>query len=204
MTFVLVGGFVALDLILSSFHSSSQLLLLVIEFVFESQEVFIERDTVTEKRFIATSLILLIDFLVLEHFDLGLHGSDLLVEVQDDIIMDHICLSILLLPASKLSDLVSGLLQVGMTLKFLVDEAGSSLIDVVVSGSILDICGASCLLSSSSSYSAYSKKENKNGEPNLFEQIVLRIYEKYLAAIFLLICAFVCSLWALVEFKFKF
>ena len=191
MTFVLVGGFVALDLILSSFHSSSQLLLLVIEFVFESQEVFIERDTVTEKRFIATSLILLVDFLVLEHFDLGLHGSDLLVEVQDDIIMDHICLSILLLPASKLSDLVSGLLQVGMTLKFLVDEAGSSLIDVVVSGSILDIGGASCLLSSSSSYSAYSNKVNKNGEPNLFEQIVLRIYEKYLAAIFLLICAFV-------------
>ena len=62
--------FLQLDLFL-------ELSLLVVEFILQSQEMFVKRNTVTEERFIAACLVLLIDFLVLEQLDFSLHDGDL-------------------------------------------------------------------------------------------------------------------------------
>ena len=51
--------------------------MLIIELVLKSQEVLIKRDSIAEKRFIAACLVLLVDLLVLEQLDFGLHDCDL-------------------------------------------------------------------------------------------------------------------------------
>ena len=95
--------------------------------------MLVKRDAVAQKRFIPTSLVLLIDLAILEELDLVLHSGDLLVKVQDDVFVDGVSLPILLTALSKGLDLVSGLLQLGVTLEFLVDDrACVSLIDIVV------------------------------------------------------------------------
>ena len=88
--FVFVRGLIILNLILHSSDTLLHLLLLVVEFIFQSQEVLIERDAITEQGFVPTSLILLIDFLLLQQLDLGFHSSDLLVQIQNDVVVDHI------------------------------------------------------------------------------------------------------------------
>ena len=57
--------------------------LFVVEFIFQSEEVFVERDTVSEKRFIARSLVLLVDFSVFKQLYFGFHSCDLLLKVVD-------------------------------------------------------------------------------------------------------------------------
>ena len=74
-----------------------EFLLLVVELVLKRQEMLIEWDSISEKRFIATSLVLLVHFLILQELDLGLHGGDLLMEVEDDVVVDHVGLASLLL-----------------------------------------------------------------------------------------------------------
>ena len=140
MALVLVGGLVTLDLSLSIPHFLLELLLLVVEFVLKGKEMLIKRDSVTEKRFIATGLILLVHLAVLEEFDLLLHGGDLLVQIQDDIVMDSISLTISLLSSGKLTDFVRSLLQFGVTFEFLIDDRASvALVNIVIGGGKLDV-----------------------------------------------------------------
>ena len=164
MTLVLVRGLIALDLLLSVPNTALQLLLLVIELVFERKEVLIERDTVSQERLIAIGLVLLIDLLVLQQLDLGLHGGDLLVEVQDDVVMDGIGLSAPLPLVSRLFDFLCRLLKVRVTLEFLVDDGASCTgIDIEVPTCKLDIACSSTAACSRSSYSAYSVKQIVTG-----------------------------------------
>ena len=144
VTFVLIRGLIACDLLLSVPHTAIQLLLLVIELVFERQEVLIEGDTVAQERLIAIGLVLLVDLLVLQQLDLGLHGGDLLVEVQDDVVMDGIGFSASLPLMSRLFDFVCRLLKVRVTLEFLVDDwASRTCINIEVPTCKLDIACSS-------------------------------------------------------------
>ena len=154
---VFVRGLVALDLAHRVLNLSLELLLFVVEFVFQGQEVLIERDAITEKRFVAASLVLLVDFAVLEQLDLGLHRGDLLVQVEDDVVVDDVGLTAALLSVGQLLNFVRRLLQVRVTLELPVDDrSGGSLVDIVIVSSILDVaCGAGAG-ASSRSYSAYS------------------------------------------------
>ena len=155
VTLVLIRGLIACDLLLSVPHTAIQLLLLVIELVFERQEVLIEGNAVSQERLIAVGLVLLVDLLVLQQLDLGLHGGDLLVEVQDDVVMDGIGFSAPLPLVSRLFDLLCRLLEVRVTLEFLIDDRASRTgIDIEVPTCKLDIaCG--CAATCSRSYSAY-------------------------------------------------
>ena len=60
-----------------------KLSLFVVVLVFESQEVLIERDTISKQRFIAGRLIFLVNLPILELLDLQLHSRDLLLQVVD-------------------------------------------------------------------------------------------------------------------------
>lgn len=125
MALILVRSFVALNLRLGILDFSLELLLLVVEFVLEGQKVLIQGDAVTQKRFIATRLVFLVDLAVLEELDLVLHRGDLLVQVQDDVFVDGIRLPIFFLALGQRLDLVGGLLQLGVTFEFLVDDRPS-------------------------------------------------------------------------------
>lgn len=59
--------------------------------------MLIERDSVAEERFIATGLVLLVNLLVLQQLDLGLHDGDLTLKVVDDFLFkfDRLCLVVL-------------------------------------------------------------------------------------------------------------
>ena len=164
VTLVLIRGLIALNLLLSVPHTAIQLLLLVIELVFERQEVLIEGDTVSQERLIAIGLVLLVDLLVLQQLDLCFHSGDLLVEVQDDVVMDGIRFSASLPLVSRLFDFFCRLLKVRVTFEFLVDDRASCpCIDIEVSASKFDIaCGCSTACSRSS-YSAYNVVEKITG-----------------------------------------
>lgn len=125
MALVLIRCFVALDLGLRIPDFRLKLLLLVVKFVLEGQEVLIQRDAVTQKRFIATRLVFLVDLAVFEELDLVLHRGDLLVQVQDDVFVDCTRLPIVLLALGQRLNLVGGLLQLGVTLEFFVDDRPS-------------------------------------------------------------------------------
>ena len=148
---VIIGGLVTLNLILGILNTRLELLLLVVELVLESQEMLIQRNSISQKRFIAASLILLVHFLVLQQLDGGLHRRDLLVQVEDDLIMDGTLLSVHLFPSSHLLNFVSSRCQVGVTLVLIVnDGACSSLINIIVSRCKLGIacCGTTTVATS--------------------------------------------------------
>jgi len=71
----------ALHLILSRSKLLFKSILFVVEFILQSQEVFVERDTVSEERFIAGSLVLLVDFSVFKELYFCFHGCDLFLKV---------------------------------------------------------------------------------------------------------------------------
>ena len=71
----------ALHLILSGSKLLFKSVLFIVEFILQSKEVFVERDTVSEERFIAGSLVLLVDFSVLKQLYFCFHGCDLLLKV---------------------------------------------------------------------------------------------------------------------------
>ena len=68
---------ILLDLVLLQLDLLLEVALLVIELILKSQEVLVERNSVAEKRFIAACLVLLVNLLVLEQLDFGLHDGDL-------------------------------------------------------------------------------------------------------------------------------
>ena len=104
--------------------------------------MLVEWNAVAQERFIATGLVLLIDLLIFEQLDLALHRGDLLVQVQDDVLMDGVLLRVFLVPARRLFYLVSGLLQVRVTLKLLVnDGACGSRVDIEVGRAEFDVSG---------------------------------------------------------------
>ena len=107
--------------------------------------MFIQRNTVAEKRFIATSLVLLVDLLVFEELDGGLHGGDLLVQVKNDVLMDGSFLTVHLPTGRQLFDFVSSLGKVRVTFEFPVnDGARGTLINIVVGRGKLNVaCGGS-------------------------------------------------------------
>jgi len=66
MAFIFVRSFISFNLILSILYARLELFLLVIKLVLQGQKMFIKRNAIAQKRFIATRLILLVDFLVFE------------------------------------------------------------------------------------------------------------------------------------------
>ena len=123
--------------------------------------MLIEGDTVSQERLIAIGLVLLVDLLVLKQLDLGLHGGDLLVEIQYDVVMDGIRFSASLPLVRRLFDFLCRLLKVRVALELLVDDGASrTRIDIEVSACKLDIASG-CTAACSRSYSAYNVTEEK-------------------------------------------
>jgi len=145
VSLVLIRSLVALNLVFSILNACLKFLLLIVELIFECQEMLIQRNTITEKRFIATCLVFLVHLLVFEKLDRCLHGGDLLVQVKDDIIVDFSLLTNHLPTSRQLLNFVSGLGKVGVTFEFLInDGASGSLIDIIVGRGKLDVaCGGS-------------------------------------------------------------
>lgn len=149
---VFIGELVTLNLILGILNTRLELLLLVVELVLEGQEMLIQRNSISQKRFIAASLVLLVHFLVFQQLDGGLHRRDLLVQVEDDLIMDGTLLPVHLFPSSHLLNFVSSRCQVGVTLVLIVDDgACSSLINIEVSRCKLGVacCGSTATVATS-------------------------------------------------------
>lgn len=140
MSLVLIGSLIALNLILGILYTRLKLLLFIVKLVLEGQEMLIERDSVPEKRLITTGLVLLIHLLVLEQLDLRLHCGDLLVQVEDNVFVDDIFLSISMAPRLQQLSLFGGLCQVRVTLELAVnDRASGACIHIVVSCSKLNV-----------------------------------------------------------------
>ena len=118
--------------------------------------MLVERNTISQKRFIATSLVLLINLLIFQELDLVLHSSDLLVQVEDDVIVNGFCLATFFLALCQRLDFVSRLLQVRVSLEFFVNNrACRSLVDVIIARCVFYIaCCSSSTAASCSSYSA--------------------------------------------------
>ena len=130
---VLVVRFVALDVVLGLLDARLELFLLVVELVLKGQEVLIEWNTVSQKRFIAASLVLLVDLLVLEQLDRSLHRCNLPMQVENDVFPDGGLVHIGLLSRRQLLNLVSGLGQLRVTLEFPINDwSGSPFINIVV------------------------------------------------------------------------
>ena len=89
---------VTLNLILSLLDSRLELLLLIVKFVLQGQEVLVQRNTVTQERFIATSLVLLVDLLVFQQLDRRFHCRDLSLQVRDDLTPDLVLICIIFFP----------------------------------------------------------------------------------------------------------
>ena len=142
MALVLVTSLVALNLVLCVFDPRLQLLLLVVKFVLEGQEMLIERDTVPQERLIAACLILLIDLLVLEELDLRLHGGDLLVQVKDNVLMNGILLGVSMLARLQLLHFLGRCRHIRMTLELRIDNrACVSCIDIIIRCGELHVTG---------------------------------------------------------------
>ena len=155
VTLVLIGSLVSFDIGLCVLDLSLEFFLFVVKLVLQSQEVLIQRNTVSQERFIATSLVLLVNFLVLKELDLVLHCGDLLVQIENDVVVNGFRFAALLLALSQRLDFVCRLLQVRVSLKFLVDNgACCSLINVIVTRCVLHIAGRGSTAASCSSYSA--------------------------------------------------
>ena len=58
-------------------------MLFIVEFVFKSEEMLVERDTVTQESLITASLVLLVYFTVLKKFDFGFHQDNLSLHVEN-------------------------------------------------------------------------------------------------------------------------
>jgi hypothetical protein len=80
---LLVRILLLFDFIFHSFDLLPEEVLFVVKFVFQSQEVLVEGDAVSQKSFIAAGLVLLINLFLLEQLDLVLHINDLFLEVED-------------------------------------------------------------------------------------------------------------------------
>ena len=95
----------------------------VVELVFQSQEVLVQGNSVSQQGFVARGFIFLVDFSVLEQFDLMFHYHNLFLEVKDQLLFQafgHLALSPL---GNFLLLLVVFGLQIGIAFKFFVDEA---------------------------------------------------------------------------------
>lgn len=112
VSLVLIGSLIILNILLHCTDTLLHILLLVVELIFEGQEVLIQRNAIAKQSFIATSLILLVDLLLLQQLDLGFHRGDLLVQIQNDVIVDHICFSAPFSLSRHFFDFISCLLQV--------------------------------------------------------------------------------------------
>ena len=95
--------------------------------------MLIEWNTVAQKRFIATCLVLLVDLLILKQLDRSFHRRNLLVQVENDVFVDGTFLAVHLPPCRQFFNFVSGLGQVRVPLEFSINNwAGRPLINIVV------------------------------------------------------------------------
>ena len=130
---VLIVRLVTLDIVLGLLDAGLELFLLVVKLVLKSQEVLVKWNTVSQKRFIAASLVLLVDLLVLEQLDRRLHSRNLPVQVENDVFTDGGLVHICLLSCRQFLNLVSGLGQLGVTFEFPINDwPGIPLINIVV------------------------------------------------------------------------
>ena len=130
---ILVVCFVTLDFILGLLDAGLQFFLLVVELVLKGQEVLIEWNAVSKKRFIAAGLVLLVNLLVLEQLDRRLHRCDLTVQVENNVFTDGSLVHVGLLPCRQLLNFVGGLGQLRVPLEFPIDDRASRpLINIVV------------------------------------------------------------------------
>ena len=130
---VLVVSFVTLDVVLGLLDAGFELFLLVVELVLKSQEVLVEWNTVPQKRFIAASLVLLVNLLVLEQLDRSFHRRNLPVQVENDVFADGGFVHVCLFTRRQFLNLVGGLGQLRVTFEFPIDDwSGCPLINIVV------------------------------------------------------------------------
>lgn len=86
VTFLFIWIQDGLHLLILGFDLIFQITLFIVEFVLEGQEMLIQGNPVSQKRFIATSLVLLVNLSLFEQFDLSLHSGNLFLEIQDDFV----------------------------------------------------------------------------------------------------------------------
>ena len=71
-------------------------MLLIVEFVFKSEEMLVKRDTVTQESLITACLVLLVNFTVLKKLDFSFHQNNLSLHVQDVLLFEMLSHFILL------------------------------------------------------------------------------------------------------------
>lgn len=96
---------------------------LVVEFVFESEEMLVKRNSVPKKSFISTSFVLLVDFSVFEQLDFVLHQDDLLLHIEDILLLEILDNLVFVLPLGLLLLHFMRPFEVRVALEFLVSDA---------------------------------------------------------------------------------
>ena len=81
MLFVFVVHFLPLDLVFEGLDELLHLVLFIVELVLQCQKVLVQRDPVSQQRFIAGSLVLLVHFSIFEELNFVLHKDYLLLHV---------------------------------------------------------------------------------------------------------------------------
>lgn len=75
----------AVDLVLLALALLVKLILFIVVFVLQRQEVFIERNAVAQQRLVTGGLVFLVNLTILQLLNLQLHRGDLLLEVVDEL-----------------------------------------------------------------------------------------------------------------------
>lgn len=120
VSLVLVGLFLLAVLLEEAGNELIELVLLVVVFVLEGEEVLVKRDAVSQEGLITASLVLLVYLSVLQEFYLRLHQHNLLLQVQDVLFFEILSNLVFSLLLSLLLLLLVTALEVGISLKFLV------------------------------------------------------------------------------------
>lgn len=112
-----------LELLVDHIRILGQHVLLVVELILEREEVLIERNAVPQQCFIAGGFILLVNFSLLELFDLMFEDVDLLLEIEPILVLEvsHFIIRCSFLRPLRL--LVEITLQIGVALELLVRNA---------------------------------------------------------------------------------
>jgi hypothetical protein len=79
-----------------------EVVLLIVELGFKSEEMLVERDFITQESLITVSLVLLVDLTILEKLNLSFHQHDLSLHVQDVLLFQMLSHLILILFMSPL------------------------------------------------------------------------------------------------------
>jgi len=134
-----------------------EVMLLIVEFVFKSEEMLVKRDTVTQESLITACLVLLVNFTVLKKLDFSFHQNNLSLHVQDVLLFEMLSHFILLEFITLPLLLFMTALEVWIAFKFLITNSSMSIIFSSIARGKVAACWSCRFFSDSTIYNGFKK-----------------------------------------------